>query len=431
MLKDSLLPADSFVVVNKTILTEQDRNILIMLYQPIIGSYAISLYFTLWSYLDRNQIMSEEWTHHHLMTNMRIKLDNIKEAREKLEGIGLLKTYVKTDKIKQFVYELYSPVSVTDFINNPVLDTTLYNNVGNYEYEKIMNFFKLPKINLSSYEDITCHFNDVFESVNINTIDHDLNDFKKSNIKKLEISAKIDIDSIISSIPEQMLNPRSLTRDTKELLYRISFIYNFDDDKMVEIIRNSLTDKRTIDKNLLRQNSKKIYQYNHYGKLPNLMYRNQPEYLRKATGEDTNKAKLIYQFEVTTPYDFLLSKYSGNSLSKQDISILEFLLLDMNLKPGVVNVLIDYVLKTNNNKLTKAYIETIASQWSRSKIETVEQAMNIAEKEYKNRIKFKEANTIKTKVIENKPEWFEHNIGSSKASEIEEEEMKKLLSEFK
>ena len=48
------------------------------------------------------------------------------------------------------------------------------------------------------------------------------------------------------------------------------------------------------------------------------------------------------------------------------------------MNPGVVNVLIDYVLKTNDNKLERGLVETIAGHWSRKKIETVEEAMEIA-----------------------------------------------------
>ena len=39
----SVLPADTFIVVNKTMLSDKDRNILMLLYQPIVGSSAISL----------------------------------------------------------------------------------------------------------------------------------------------------------------------------------------------------------------------------------------------------------------------------------------------------------------------------------------------------------------------------------------------------
>ena len=226
-----------------------------------------------------------------------------------------------------------------------------------------------------------------------------------------------------------MFNPSSLTKDTKELLYKLSFIYDFDNEKMSELIRNSLSEKRIIDKSLLKMNSRKVYQFEHYGKLPSLLYRSQPEYLRKPSGETSKKAKIIYQFETTTPYDFLLSKYNGARPTKQDTATLEYLLLDMNLNPGVVNVLVDYVLKINNNKLTRSFVESIAGQWAKSKIETVESAMSFAEKEYKNMKKYKQ--TKVTKNIEEKPVWFKENISESKASDSEIAEMKKMLSELK
>ncbi len=431
MLKENVLPADTFIVINRTILNDQDRKLLTMLYQPIIGQTAISLYFTLWSYLDRNEIISLEWTHHHLMTSMRIKLSEIIESREKLEGIGLIKSYVKKDNVNHFVYELFSPLSAYEFISNPVLDTSLYNNVGSSEYEKIISYFQIPKMNLKDYTEITCRFNEVFESTNLNSYDHVIQDIKKKNTNKMDIVSKIDLDTIFASIPEEMFNLRSVTKDTKELLYKISFIYDFDDEKMVELIRNSLTEKRTIDKNLLKKNSKKVYQFENFGKLPSLLYRNQPEYLRKPVGDTSKKAKIIYQFETTTPYDFLSSKYDGIRLSKSDIATLEYLLIDMNLKPGVVNVLIDYVLKINNNKLTKSFIEVIASQWARSKVETVEAAMNLAEKENKNRKTYSEKKQTTNKVIEEKPSWFGKTIEKKTASSEEREEIEQMLSEFK
>ena len=59
-----ILTADTFIVVNKTTLSDKDRNLLMLLYQPIIGSNSVSLYYTLWSYLDKSELLSNEWTHH-------------------------------------------------------------------------------------------------------------------------------------------------------------------------------------------------------------------------------------------------------------------------------------------------------------------------------------------------------------------------------
>ena len=90
-------PADIYMVVNKSIITNEDRTILTMLYQPIIGPLPIMLYFSLWSDLDKMEIMSTEYTHHHLVTNMQISLKEIVEVRKKLEEIGVSR-FITTKK---------------------------------------------------------------------------------------------------------------------------------------------------------------------------------------------------------------------------------------------------------------------------------------------------------------------------------------------
>ena len=40
----TFLPADKYMVINKTTLSELDRKNLVNLYEPIIGSIAVSLY---------------------------------------------------------------------------------------------------------------------------------------------------------------------------------------------------------------------------------------------------------------------------------------------------------------------------------------------------------------------------------------------------
>ena len=79
-----------------------------MLYQPIIGVDAVNLYLTLWMDLDKAELMSKENNHHHLMTTMRKRLEDIVVAREKLEAIGLLKTYYKKETNNIYIYELFS-----------------------------------------------------------------------------------------------------------------------------------------------------------------------------------------------------------------------------------------------------------------------------------------------------------------------------------
>ena len=269
----SVLPADTFIVVNKTTLSDKDRNLLMLLYQPIVGSNSISLYYTLWSYLDKSELMSNEWTHHHILRDMLISNSELSESKERLEAIGLIKTYVKKGNINNYVYELYSPVSASEFINNPLLNIALFNAVGKLEYDRIVSYFRIPKINLREYEDITKKFSDVFSYSSTPMNDNLIYDIKKSSHRKLELLTKIDINTIISLISDEVLNKKSITRDMKEFLYKISYIYNYDNDDMIELIRNSTTEKHTIDKKLLQENANKYYRYDNMGKLPSIIYK--------------------------------------------------------------------------------------------------------------------------------------------------------------
>ena len=91
----TLLPADTYVVINKSILCDIDRKYLISFYEPIIGHLATSLYLTLINDLESEKQISRDFTHHHLMSLLKVPLKVLKEAREVLEGVGLLKTYYK------------------------------------------------------------------------------------------------------------------------------------------------------------------------------------------------------------------------------------------------------------------------------------------------------------------------------------------------
>ena len=426
----NVLPADTFVVVNRTILSEHDRKLISMLYQPIIGSIATSLYYTLWADLDKTELLSNEYTHHHLMTSLRIKMEAIIIARKKLEAIGLLKTYVKKGNVNNFVYELFSPISASEFFNHPVLNIVLYNNVGKKEYEELLKYFKIPRIVLSSYDDITSSFSDVFESLPSTTYNNLNEDLRVNKTGKIKIDESFDFDLLISSVPNGLITNKTFSNEVKELINNLSYVYNLDALEMKSSILNSIKENGLIDKTLLRKNVRNYYKFENQNKLPSLIYKSQPEYLRNPVGAEDKRAKMIYVFENTTPYNFLKGRSNGAKPSDRDLNLLESLLTDFKLNPGVVNVLIDYVLKINNKKLTRAYLETIASQWKRLNVETVDEAMKAAEKEYKKNTKTKETYSKSKTTSEVVPEWFDQNIKKEKISENEEKSLKDMLKEF-
>jgi len=419
----TLLPADRYIVINKSILSDTDRSIIINLYEPLIGALAVSLYFTLWNDLSTNNVLSRDLIHHHLMVVLKSGIGTIKTARESLEAFGLLRSYMKNGSINEYIYELYSPLTPSEFFNHPILNVVLYNNVGEKEYENLKNLYKNPRIDLKEYMDVTKKLDEVYDTSKF-TLSSDIQD-KNSNI--ISVNDRINFDEILSSIPKGLINEKAFTKKTKELINNLAFIYNIDTLKMIELIRSVLNEYGNIDKNGLRIVARKDYQYK-TGTLPTLIYRTQPDYLKNPLGDTSKRGRIIGVFENTSPYDFLRYKYHNVKPTSRDLKLLEKLIVDLELTPAVVNVLIDYVLRKNNNKLTEAYVETIAAQWKRAGIKTASDAMEFAEKEHKKMMK-KDVK-INPKKVEPTPIWFDKKIQEENFEGNEEEELKNLLKEF-
>ena len=428
MEKYNLVPADTYVVVNKTILHNEDRKIITSLYLPIIGTDAVMLYFTLWADLDNSEILSSEFSHQKLVSSLRITINELQTSFDKLEAIGLIKAFIKEGNVNNYIYEIFSPVSASEFLSHPILNIVLYSNVGKREYDNLVKAFKIPRLNTSNYKDITKSFNDVFESTSMTSYDLSLEDIRKYNKLKLNINSNFDFNFLISSMPKNLDTSKMFSKDIKELIINLSFIYDIDAIKMANIVKVSLNDNGSINRESLRKNSRNFYQFNNGGLLPTIIDNNQPEYLRKPIGDTSRRAKMIYTFETISPRELLINKNNGNEPTRRDLKLIEDLLVDYKLKPGVVNVLLDYAINVNNKKLTRGFVETIAGEWQRKGIETVEDAMNNCEKVHKKSSKrnYKDDNVnMKT------PDWFDKEIDKSNVSDGEENQLEELLKEYK
>ncbi len=418
----TLLPADRYVIFNKTILTDFDKKVLITFYEPIIGHLGVSLYLTLWNDLEGINQVSRELNHHHLMSILKCPLNAIKEAREALEAVGLIKTYFKSGDINNYIYELYSPLSPTEFLNHPILNVVLYDNIGDSEYEYLKKLYQKLKIDTKEYTDVSKKIDEVYVSQSdipvFESIERSVND--------ISCNDQVDFDLIISSIPKGIINERAFNKKTKELINQLAFIYKIDSLKMMELIRSVLNEYGMIDKTALRQASRKMYQFNN-GALPTLIYRSQPEYLKTPVGDNSMRGKIIRAFESINPVDFLRNKYRGVKPTTADIKIIEMLVIDLEMPPAVVNVLLDYVLRKNNNRLSRAYIETIAGQWKRAGLKNASEAMDFAEKE-NNKLTKKLSNKEHTS---NEPVWFNKDNQKQELTVEEQQEMENLFKEFK
>ena len=72
-------------------------------------------------------------------------------------------------------------------------------------------------------------------------------------------------------------------------------------------------------------------------------------------------AALIKYYESISPNEFLKSKQNGVEISEADLNLIETLSFNVGFSNGMINALLDQVLKTKNGELSKNYVLKIAT----------------------------------------------------------------------
>ncbi|MCU7699615.1 hypothetical protein ODV97_03995 [Enterococcus gallinarum] len=142
----NILPNQLYRVFKSRPLTTEGKDALIHLYQPIIESDALALYLTLTA--DQQDPQESEFIHLDILNAMNVGLQRFIQARNKLEGIGLLKTFEKEDDELgiTFLYHLQEPVHASDFFQDELYSFLLLNHVGERKFRQLVSVVPTSKM---------------------------------------------------------------------------------------------------------------------------------------------------------------------------------------------------------------------------------------------------------------------------------------------
>lgn len=446
---NEIQPVDQCRVGINGSIAEMDRKAVMLLYQPLIGTTSSNLYMTMLYLVEENRIWSEDMTHYHLMNIMGLNMREIYESRLKLEGIGLLKTYMKREGTERtFIYELQPPLAPDQFFTDGILNIYLFRKLGSAHFTRMKRFFSDSSFDRGSFNDITRSFQDVFESVKGDALMQDEGQeasrqeegkvfFSREPGRPVQIDAhpEFDFDLLLTGLSSAMVPRRAFTPAVRSAVEKLSFLYNVNAVDMKNIILTAVTPEQTIEIDELRKAARDWYQMENGDQLPMLVDRIQQMPLRTAgDAPATKEEKLVRYLETTSPRQLLIDIAGGAEPAKADLQAVEDVMFQQQLNPGVVNVLIHYVMLKTDMKLSKNYLEKIASHWARKKVDTVTGAMEMAKNEHRQYQEWasgkKEQQQKRRKPIrtEKLPDWFVEDDGAKAAAtgkETEEFEQKR------
>lgn len=375
-----LLPVDGFIVRLTDALPDNYNKSLTHLYQPLIGPKPLMLYQTLHNELLLQDEESPQ-THHTLMNYMMLALDEIYEARLKLEALGLLRTYKKVvENITVYTYELQPPYTPKAFFQDAMLSSLLYHYIGEQKYYRLKHHF-LPETLEDKGENVTANFGDVFQTM------------PETELPQMNVESETQIEegTVDFSWLEQMLKQRMipvhrvLTKENRKLIEQMLILYDLESFEIDKAVIFSLNEENRLDHDEFKRTCRDIFQAKNKDQsirlIPKIETRKQHVQKEQPLSKEE---KLIRELETISPKQLLEDLSSGGNASVQDMKLIEEVMLSQGLPAPVMNVLIHYVLLQADMKLSRAYLEKIASHWSRAKLKTAREAMEFAKRQWAN-----------------------------------------------
>lgn len=370
-----ILPIDGYYVVMEQKPSIDFNASLTHFYQPLIGIQALSLYYTLYYEVG---FQKHSQTHHTLMAYLNLTLDEIYRSRLKLEAIGLLKTYKRIENNQDFyTYSIQSPYSPNQFFKEPMLSQLLLHHIGEQKYNELYSHYM--RDNFHYGEEVTVDFKDVFETVTPKKQADQTQTISETGHEAVDL---MDFTFLEHALRQRFIPvDKVLSKPNKQLIYQMKVLYDLGSMDLEKAVQWALNEDNQLNQEEFKSACHDIFSSQNNGRAIRLQEKVKPETKIAKAKPVTKEEQLIYELETISPKQLLEDLSDGNQASEQDIKVVREVMTRQGLPSPVMNVLIHYVLLQSNMKLSKAYMETIASHWSRVGIKTAKEAMDFAKQE--------------------------------------------------
>lgn len=383
-----------------SLIADYDRDVLVNLYQPIIGAIACMIYFTLWSEANNQKVMAII-SHADLFEKMKIKAKDFVQAREALEGLGLLRTFITKDKdVNFYSYHLYAPRTPKEFFDNALFYGLLMKNYGENETNKIKNLYHIDKED-NQGEEISTSFRNAFNPDFSDPVfalalknKERMMERNKGHIA-YEFSFETFMDAIknISQISDEGFS----SKEMKEI-ERLATLNGINEkvaaDYVAKLYNPSMPKGKRVD---LKALSQAFQDEDVFARLSNTRKNNN----NSKVDSESRLGSKINLMESVSPKDYLSYLQGGNKPARADIKLINDISENFMMSNSVINALVDYVLRTNNNILSRPYVEKVAASLARERITNATDAMNYL---YKVKTSSEKKENINEKVNEDNEE---------------------------
>lgn len=335
-----MIGKDTYTITSIDELTALQMESLFILYQPLCAHCSIQLYLTL--FYQAKHIVTQSCLE---LTNlMNTGLDDIDQMRLELEQFSLLKTY---QTLNHYDFVLQVPLKPQQFLEHELYARYACLSLGKSHFDQLLHCYSSPESAVALGKDISASFD-------IHALsawdDEKEKSFKVKSEEPSSPALTFDLPLLLAKMTEFMFPTRLRTADNLRIISELGSLYKINVDRM-----------RTLVLNCVGQDALDL------NKLTHLVH----ELPIEVAGGMPSSYELL-------PYEFLAYLQKGTKVSGADRRLLERLQQDYHLKPEVINVMIEHILKVTAGSIRKEYVEKVAAEWSRKGVNSLELALQTA-----------------------------------------------------
>ncbi|WP_016897723.1 DnaD domain protein [Aerococcus viridans] len=436
-------------------ISDIDQQVLLHLYQPIIGGTAYAFYQTLYANIQLSDFASIPLRHFDLMEQMVAGKEQYVKARRQLEAIGLLQVFEKSSHQNQddvaTIYQLQAPLDSKHIFSDPIMSSLLMGRLGQDRYQLMLDKFsiKMP-VDLKSgdWTEVTATFQDVYRLPSqYYPISDEIEDklvAKNSQTKATTItSSTLDMNALKELLQSSFISEKAITAEVNEMFVSLHQLYGFDEVDLKELalsatdLRTNTIDVRKLQRLALDKSSsqtgisnvqpaKASTQGTSSGLTDRITVseargRQQADqadqhWLGKGLSkEELSFSKLARSYPPIAFAKSIKEQKGGYLTKSEGNAITELIQLEV-IQPATLNVMVQFCLiELEQNRLTRSYLESVADDWRQNKVVEPEEAMLYLkqrkqksaenyEKRQKNRMAKGRYQTQKQSV---KPKWLD------------------------
>lgn len=358
-INDRLKPNTEFIIYRPMRLGADHMASLNELYMPLIGPDAAMVYIYMFESTEHHSPLAIRF-HKEFMDALSVPLSDLMTVIRRLEGIGLLKSYVSNNAHEDlFVYELLLPVSPAAFFNDPMLSMYLYGKVGSAQYKIKKERLIYPKLP-ENITEVTSKFTEVFNPNNDPAFT-----LPKENFKKEAVSAGInvdlddfDFDVLFTHLKGTIIDRKYFTKDIRMLIVKLSVLFGLNAYDMKNILLKSTSNYHGIDAAKLKYEARKYFQMESKKVSPVL----EAPAGKSTEPEKTEEDEYIRMLNETNPIDRLRDLRQGMP-TDIELKLVTDIIVNTTLSHGVINILLEYVYLKLDGELPYNYTMTIAKDW--------------------------------------------------------------------